>query len=287
LRKSAKPVDLSLLKGLHDIETVVLSGQNVANDGLLYLSRLPRLRQLDVSWTPVGDQGLVHLQDVRSLTELDLSSTSVTDSGLGLLKKLTQLRRLILNDTAVSDIGLAHLSENGELREIELRGTRVDGSGLDTLATSIVRLDMSRSLAKDSTISSLSRLSRLEYLALKDTRVTNQVCSLLKDMDRLKAADLSWSFATKAGVASTASLLNVNIVVDTRESDRDIDEIRKVVEATDGVDKRILGFSHKENGQVRVFTGVNRGHLNGDGDLLILEKKEGKWSVVSIGAWSS
>jgi len=287
LERCGKPIDLSPLEHLPEIRTLILSGQQIANEGLVHLSKLCHLRQLDLSWTAVDDEGLRHLRDVASLNELDLSHTAITDDGLRHLENLTDLQHLVLNDTKVTDIGLRHLSQLGKLEDIELRGTCVDGSGLDALSMSILRLNMSRSLAKDSTISSLSRFPNLKYLSLRDTRVTNRVCTLLDDMDCLEEVDLSWTFATGSGVESTAARLKTRIVVDTRLSDHEIDEIRKVVEATDGIDRRILGFRHGEHGQVHVFTGVNRGHLNGDGNILIMEQQGGKWTVVSISAWSS
>jgi len=292
LRKSGgmpenpNPVDLSRLKHLRGIESIGLSGQDVSNEGLIHLSRLPRLQSLDLSWTAVGDEGLMHLQDVKSLEFLDLSYTAITDAGLRHLRKLTRLRHLILNETAVTDIGLKHLSKLGRLEQIGLRGTQVDGSGLDALAPSLLRLDMSCTPAKDSTVLSLPRFSKLEFLGLRDTRVTNRVCRLLHGMNRLETANLEWTFATESGIEATRSRLKADVLVDTRLNDREIEEILKIVESTDDVDQRILAFS-REHGQIHVHTGVNRGHANGDGDILIMEKREGKWTVVSLSGWSS
>ena len=78
-----------------------------ANDAILaHLKGLTELQTLVLRAPQVGDGGLVHLPKLTHLRELSLDGTHVTNAGLRRLKGLTQLNDLSLRSTEITDAGL-------------------------------------------------------------------------------------------------------------------------------------------------------------------------------------
>lgn len=79
------------------------------DDMLQYVSRLPKLDNLDLGFTGVGDGGLSHLSHLTTLVSLALTDTKVTDAGLRHLSSLNRLETLDLNQTNVTKEGVERL----------------------------------------------------------------------------------------------------------------------------------------------------------------------------------
>ena len=105
----------------------------LTDKGLAQFSRLPTLRTLDVSRSPVSDAGLAHLAPLTNLRAVNLSSTRVDGSGLEHLSQAEWLRVLLLRNTQVSDDALAHVKRLPRLEQLDLSGTRVTNAGLPQL----------------------------------------------------------------------------------------------------------------------------------------------------------
>jgi hypothetical protein len=92
----------------------------VGDDGLMWIARATRLRQLFLADTRISDVTLGRLTRLSHLEELDLSGTQITDDGLKQLAGLRSLRLLWVTDTAVSDGAIAELRES--LSGVDIRG---------------------------------------------------------------------------------------------------------------------------------------------------------------------
>jgi Leucine-rich repeat (LRR) protein len=77
---------------------LTLSGTQVTDAALAQLSRLPRLKTLDLNGTKVTDAGLLHLKGLTELRGLDLCGTQVTDAGLQHPKHLPKLEWLVVDE---------------------------------------------------------------------------------------------------------------------------------------------------------------------------------------------
>src|SRR5262249_45412833 len=66
----------------------------ITDEALEHVSRLPRLRELNLQGCHVGDPGLKYLRQMPSLVNLDLSDTQLTDDALPSLAELPGLRRV-------------------------------------------------------------------------------------------------------------------------------------------------------------------------------------------------
>jgi hypothetical protein len=82
----------------------------------------------------VTDVGLHHVSRLSRLRHLDLSGTSVTDHGIEVLRALPELETVSLAWTRVTDAGVAHLSGCDRLSNVDLQGTKSGDGALRALA---------------------------------------------------------------------------------------------------------------------------------------------------------
>ena len=76
---------------------------------LVAIGHLDRLETLMLGGSSVSDEGLRHLKELTNLQSLDLSGTDVTGTGLKHLTGLSRLKSLSLRRTQVTDAGMVHL----------------------------------------------------------------------------------------------------------------------------------------------------------------------------------
>ena len=70
-----------------NIEAVYLGGTTAGDDDLALLKKLPRLRTVVLTSSPVTDAGLGHLHGLTTLETIDLRFTGVTDAGVADLQR--------------------------------------------------------------------------------------------------------------------------------------------------------------------------------------------------------
>jgi hypothetical protein len=86
-----------------------LSGSRISDDALRQLAKFPRLRWLVINHTSVTATGVAHLTALSDLEELNLRSTALSDAAVTDLSTLTGLQKLDVRDTAISDGGAEEL----------------------------------------------------------------------------------------------------------------------------------------------------------------------------------
>ena len=70
--------DLAQLKGLTNLEVLILSGTRVTDAGLAHLKELSKMKRLWLNQTRVTDAGLEHLEHLSRLERLSLLGTPIT-----------------------------------------------------------------------------------------------------------------------------------------------------------------------------------------------------------------
>jgi hypothetical protein len=106
--------------------------RGVTDAGVDYLSRLSRLRHLDLSGTNVTDRGLEVLRALPELETVSLARTKVTDAGVANLSGCERLENVDLLGTASGDGAIRALA--GKMRLCQLRtGGAVTDAGLALL----------------------------------------------------------------------------------------------------------------------------------------------------------
>lgn len=121
------------VSSIEHITSLKLGGsRSVTDAGMRHLSRLSRLRYLDLSGTGITDQGLEVLRALPELETISLAWTGVTDDGVANLSGCERLVNVNLQGTSSGDGALRALA--GMARLCQLRtGNAVTDAGLALL----------------------------------------------------------------------------------------------------------------------------------------------------------
>lgn len=140
------------------------------------ISKLARLRTLDLSQTNISDEQLGQLGRLENLRSLKLFDTSITDLGLASLRMKVQLESLSLGRTKISSAGLRICKTLPNLRVLDLYGTKISSESLKHLLglRKLQSLKLGDSQIDDSAVIHLLQLKSLRGLTLDRTRVSPQ-----------------------------------------------------------------------------------------------------------------
>ena len=105
-----KDADVEILTRLKRVRLLDLDACDVTDAGMASVGKLTSLYSLSLRMTRVGDDGLKALAPLKRLTTLNLDSTAGTDAGMKSVGSLKELRQLDLGRTAVTDVGLKELA---------------------------------------------------------------------------------------------------------------------------------------------------------------------------------
>ncbi len=173
--------------------------ENITNEGVRQLTRLPHLRSLDVRRSQVTDEGLAHLREVKTLESLELPAEGISDRGLAYLSELPRLRSLDIsrvhlvdpgkNHGYYTDKGIAMLARCRLLEELGIGSIGVTDASMEAIAS----LDKLGELTlfgctsvTDEGLKRLARLTKLEALYVNDANVTISGLSALNGLTNLR-----------------------------------------------------------------------------------------------------
>jgi hypothetical protein len=200
------------LKGVATTETVPTSWSSIFGEGFFInivrieapgtqiddawmanMRDVPRLRELNLSLTPIGDAGLAHVTRLEDLQSLWLGGTKVTDAGLVHIQALRKLEWLSLAETNVTDQGLASLANLNRLKRLYLEGCPVGDGGMRHIEglVDLEWLDLRGTRITDESISRLVAHPKLATLLLDNTDVTEACLADLKKLPALMEVSTS------------------------------------------------------------------------------------------------
>ncbi len=173
--------------------------ENITNEGIRHLARLPNLRSLDVRRSRVTDEGLAHLRGVKTLESLELPDEGISDRGLAYLSELPRLHKLDISRVHLvdpskdhgyyTDKGIAMLARCRSLEELSIGSIGVTDASMEAIAS----LDQLRVLTlfgctsvTDEGLKRLARLTKLEGLHVCDANVTISGLSALNGLANLR-----------------------------------------------------------------------------------------------------
>lgn len=113
--------------------TLHLADQEINDDALAHVAKLPQVAWLNLAGTKITDAGLAHLSGLSELEKLHLERTQIGDAGLAHLAKLEKLVYLNLYGTPVTDAGLQHLHGIKSLKRIYLWQSQATEAGIAAL----------------------------------------------------------------------------------------------------------------------------------------------------------
>lgn len=148
--------DLEPLRGMAGVRRVILDHEDVAEDVLEIIARLPDVQQIRIRSTQITDRALGHLEEAKNLLSLNLPNGKITSAGIQslldgprlrhlriggiedvdpseLLAQLTSLRALHLIGVPVTDEGLKLLAAMPQLESLYLDDSKVTDAGWDWL----------------------------------------------------------------------------------------------------------------------------------------------------------
>ncbi len=201
VRSGLSDAQAARLGDLPELEEVILfSSKPLTGAGLAGLSKLARLKHLNLGVLPVHDQDLAAIAGVASLQTLDVHSAKITDAGLVHLRGLTNLRRLTLTGTRVAD--LKSLVGLKQLQSLDLSGTPITDEGLAPVAelVNLRDLNLAGTAITDEGLPPLRKLPKLDVLDLNLTRITDAGLIALGDNPPLGEIKLSGTAITDAGI---------------------------------------------------------------------------------------
>jgi hypothetical protein len=193
-----------LLRARALVEVSIVSDK-VSDHILQVLAQLPALRSLLIHRGPrIGDNGLYYLSRCVRLRELYLKETAITDQGLMAIHKLPQVWSLTLDDTVVSDEGCAALAEMQQLSLLSLNRTRVTGRGVAKLRDNKhfnVYLEGTPA-TEEGVVAIAQGISNLNLISLNQTIVGDRAARALSKLQRLNDVRFSHTKLTDEGLAS-------------------------------------------------------------------------------------
>ncbi len=171
---------------------VSLPGNEISETDFALLANLPRLES-------------VFLCEVKVVPQNSGSKRRIQDTDLKIFKNLNQLREFTLLTSDVDGSGLASLLNSKQLTDLRISNSPINDQGLVQIGklTALEKLIIEpprKANITDNGFKLLRNLVNLESLYLVDTHISDAGLITLKDLTKLKDADLSESEITAEGV---------------------------------------------------------------------------------------
>jgi hypothetical protein len=203
-----RDVDVPPVTRLARLQSLVIDGGQVTDDGIAHLRSMTHLHSLILDRVQITDNGLAHLKGLTQLGSLGLGWTKITDRGLESLKAWTKLFSLGLTETRITDAGLVHVAGLSKLHDLHLNGTRITDAGLEHLKALhlLTSLRLKDTQVGDSGLAHLRVLPKLAILELDRTNVTDAGMEYVGQMHRLVLLQLSGTRVGDTGLAQLSAL---------------------------------------------------------------------------------
>ncbi len=122
------------LRSLPGVKYLMLEGcDDITDQGLVHLKGMVDLEDLMLSETKITGSGFDALRKLRNLKRLGLESTPVVDSSLAKLVSHKQLEELWLMDTKISDKAIPYLAQLTGLKKLDVDLTEMTPDGVNQL----------------------------------------------------------------------------------------------------------------------------------------------------------
>jgi Leucine-rich repeat (LRR) protein len=282
------PINNDALKNIgrfSSLEVLNLEGTNVTDEGLVYISNLPKLKVLTIIGNNT-DAGLSNLKESKHLEDLVFFSPEITDKGLANLKDIPTLKKLSISTFKVTREGIEDLlkvkpnleisfslsaADDEEMAKVKGRRCTIIYAGPKVTDAGLANLEGMNSLKELYLINNtrftaaglnyLKDLNKLEWLDLRDTQITDEGLAYLKGLSSLKRLDLSNTKVGDAGLVHIKELKSLDslFLSDTQVTDTGLVNLKDL-------NNLVLLFLERTN-----ITGDGLAHLKGIKSLRTLD----------------
>lgn len=186
--KDISKTDLIQLSCLRALETIILDGTTITNEGLACLRPLTRVSRISLRDTQITDDGLDHLAEMKDLESIDLYGCRISDEGLAQIARFSKLRRLTASGAGITNTGMSHLAHLRRLQLLWLVNCNVSRQGFEHLEPikkqiSVLRLENIK--LSDDDLRPLRGFTNLEFLFLRKTSISDAALVHLKHLPKL------------------------------------------------------------------------------------------------------
>lgn len=192
--RGVSDANLAALKGLVNLESLVVGGSGIQDRGMEHLAALPKLESLLLENTNLTDDGAKSIVRFPQLKHLTIRGSVLTDTGLTALATIARLESIeILNPTVpkpdweprITAAGLREFAKLPELKKLSVSGHEI-------------KLD-------DAAIGFIVQMKNLEHLVLWSTPITDAGVRVVGTLRKLKT--LSLEHCTEISDAGMAHLV--------------------------------------------------------------------------------
>ncbi len=199
--KEFQPEILERLSSLKDLQRLTIRSGYLHDSAIDAISRLETLTHLRLSGK-LTSEGVAQLSRLSKLRCLDLRHNDISAGAMEPLGALNRLEELVLADTAADATYVHHFPD---LRVLILSGEQGDPN-IDFAAIAKLEkleiLDVSHNkTTTDRGIARLDSLKRLRALVLSNTDVTDSCIDVLASLPSLEALDLEHTKVTASGIS--------------------------------------------------------------------------------------
>lgn len=164
---------MRIISTMESLDTLLLSGcENVHDDGIKSVSKLHRLRKLDISDLDISDEAVYALSDLTNLEELNISECKKL---VGTCMSSLNVKALNITGTNICDDALQFVCANMEELNMEWC-EKITDRGLQLLsecAKGLCRLTITECNITNNGLLSLQHLPRLRKLAFRNLETTD------------------------------------------------------------------------------------------------------------------
>lgn len=195
-----------------------LHRNDLADEGLLHLAKIPSLETLELRSTNFTEKGMQAIGTLSRLETLWIDSQLLGDEDLQYLKPLQNLKSLTLNCHQLSGQSLPHLAALPNLRSLAMVVRSVEVKDLQQIAkmTQLQTLTLHEVQTDNDLVQAINGMSGLQRLRLASTNLTDEQLLQLIETPGLTELVIIDSLVTPAGEKAAREKrpnLDINIVV--------------------------------------------------------------------------
>lgn len=216
------PQDVERLLVFPELKYVHLEKCPLSDELVEVFSRMPHLEGIGLNQSRAGDRELESLTRLSKLQAVQLLKTEISDEGVKVLVRLPELHSLMLESRKIHGEGFADLSRLSKLTTLWIRGEAFDDRGLEKLVqefegySRLQFLGLHGTRVTDEGLSCLARLKGITQLELVEMSISDAGLRRLKEMKSLRSIHLEKCKTSAAGVkAFETAVPSVNVTGET------------------------------------------------------------------------